>query len=416
MIVALGAAGQAGAAGFYIKETSITGLGRAFAGGVAAASDASTVWFNPAGISDLPRNEAIAGVSVLILDTELTNAGSLKSNGTTFQPISDSGAYNPYEPTPIPNLFVVMKDVQRGLSLGVGVTAPFGLANEYPETWFGRYDSIETHLKTINYSVVGAYDFGRVTIGGGVDYQTADATMSSMKNAVTQELYSELHGEAKTFGFNVGVLADLTPDTRVGMHYRSGFTHELEGTAVVRVGSSGGPQYDTYKAIADLRLPAMLSAGVSHRMTDRFTLLGDVTYYEWSTFDALKVYNASTGALKEDTAQNYQDTLSFGLGFDYAYSDALTFRAGAQYDPTPTRNGFRTSRTPDSDRLWVSGGLSVRLTDNVVLDAALSYVHAAPATLGLRRSATAGGTTTAIVQADIDSSTTIAAIGLRCDF
>ncbi|WP_246585415.1 outer membrane protein transport protein, partial [Thiorhodospira sibirica] len=37
------------AAGFYIQEQSVSGLGGAFAGDAALAADASKIFFNPAG-------------------------------------------------------------------------------------------------------------------------------------------------------------------------------------------------------------------------------------------------------------------------------------------------------------------------------------------------------------------------------
>jgi long-chain fatty acid transport protein len=419
-VLALGVAGQVEAAGFYIKEMSVTGLGRAFAGAPAAADDASTVWFNPAGMNSLPKNEAMAAVHILSPVAELTDTGSQKMlAGGAFQRLNDPNTYQPYEPTPIPNLFAVLRDVDRGLSLGMGVTAPFGLANDYPETWFGRFDSIKTELETVNYSLVAAFDVNRyITIGAGIDYQTVDVILTSMKNNNGTELHSKLEGDDGTFGFNVGLLAKITPDTHVGLTYRSGFTHNVEGTATLRNSSSSGSIVagTPYAATADLGLPALASFGIKHRMNDQVTVLGDVSYYKWSAFDAIKVYRVSDGALREDIIQNYKDTVSLSLGMDYALDEALTLRAGIQYDPTPSRDGYRTSRTPDGDRTWISGGLTYRFSDSVLVDAALTYIHIAESTINVNRSASAGGTTSAIVSADIDGSVVIGSVGLRYQF
>lgn len=45
------------ASGFAIIEQSVTGLGRAFAGSAAVAEDASTIFFNPAGLTYLKHSE-----------------------------------------------------------------------------------------------------------------------------------------------------------------------------------------------------------------------------------------------------------------------------------------------------------------------------------------------------------------------
>lgn len=412
-VLALCAAGQAEAAGFYIKEMSVTGLGRAFAGAPAAADDASTVWFNPAGMNSLSKNELMANIHIISPVADLSDTGSTKSGVL----LNDPNTYQPYEPTPIPNLFGVLRDVDRGLSLGLGITAPFGLANDYPETWFGRFDSIKTDLKTVNYSLVAAVDVNRhVTVGAGIDYQTVDVTLTSMKNSSGTELHSKLEGDDGTFGFNIGLLAKITPDTQAGLTYRTGFTHHVEGTATARFGSSSGAMQSQYAATADLGLPALASVGIKHRLSDQFTLLGDVSYYKWSAFDAIKVFRVSDGALREDITQNYQDTVSLSLGMDYVLDDALTLRAGVQYDPTPTRNGYRTSRTPDGDRTWISGGLTYRFSDAVVVDAALTYIHIADSTINVERSPLAGAATSATVNANVEGSVVIGAVGLRYRF
>lgn len=49
------------AAGFYIQEQGASGLGRAYAGEAAIASDASTIYFNPAGMTRLESDEVQVG-------------------------------------------------------------------------------------------------------------------------------------------------------------------------------------------------------------------------------------------------------------------------------------------------------------------------------------------------------------------
>ena len=72
----LGGAQPADTAGFYIKEQSVTGLGRAFAGKVAVSEDAGTIFFNPAGMTRLQGPEATAGVHLLVPRADLENRGS----------------------------------------------------------------------------------------------------------------------------------------------------------------------------------------------------------------------------------------------------------------------------------------------------------------------------------------------------
>ena len=47
------------AAGFALIENSASGQGNAYAGAAAVAEDASTVWFNPAGMMKLSGNQMV---------------------------------------------------------------------------------------------------------------------------------------------------------------------------------------------------------------------------------------------------------------------------------------------------------------------------------------------------------------------
>ena len=50
---------QTFSAAFGVAENSALGLGNAFAGGAASAEDASTVWYNPAGMTRIKGNQLV---------------------------------------------------------------------------------------------------------------------------------------------------------------------------------------------------------------------------------------------------------------------------------------------------------------------------------------------------------------------
>ncbi len=57
-----GYGGAVSAAGFALIEQSASGVGNAFAGGSASAEDASTIFYNPAGMTHLPGRQVVLGV------------------------------------------------------------------------------------------------------------------------------------------------------------------------------------------------------------------------------------------------------------------------------------------------------------------------------------------------------------------
>jgi len=70
---------SAQAAGFYMQESSVSSLGTAFADSVSSIEDASTIWFNPAGMTDLDGQQLQAGVNLLTPQSTLTDTGSTLS-------------------------------------------------------------------------------------------------------------------------------------------------------------------------------------------------------------------------------------------------------------------------------------------------------------------------------------------------
>ena len=69
-------ASVANAGGFALIEHGASGLGNAYAGAAAVSTDTSTVWFNPAGMSQLEDREVAAALHILTADTTFTDEGS----------------------------------------------------------------------------------------------------------------------------------------------------------------------------------------------------------------------------------------------------------------------------------------------------------------------------------------------------
>ena len=382
----LAGAQPADAAGFYIKEQSVTGLGRAFAGESAISEDASTIFFNPAGMTRLQGPEASAGVHLLVPRADLENRGSTSTArtaiGAVTRPIGGGDGGNPYDPTPVPNAYFAYPLMDRDLWVGLGVSAPFGLANKYNADWFGRYDSIETELLTINIAPSVAYKvLDWVSIGGGIDIQYADAKLT---NAIfagpAGDVISNLEGNDWSVGYNVGVLFEPLPTTRIGVHYRSRIDHTLDGDVKL---NRTGASLSNLPGTADLDLPDIIAVGFTHDVTPDLTLMAEYNWYGWSSFKEIRVKRS--GLADQVVTQNYDDTFSVAVGAQYKLNEAWTVRSGFQYDETPTVNGFRSTRTPDGDRYWLSAGLSYDVSDNFTVDVAYTHVFIDDADIDTRQ-------------------------------
>src|SRR5262252_10565637 len=86
------ASAPAWAAFFQIAEQSASGVGNAFAGGAAIAEDASTVWYNPAGMTRLDHPQLILGASYLDINIKTNSATATSVLGA---PIGGGTGKNP---------------------------------------------------------------------------------------------------------------------------------------------------------------------------------------------------------------------------------------------------------------------------------------------------------------------------------
>jgi len=400
--ILVGGATAAKAAGFYIQEQSIKGLGSAFAGSVTSIEDASTIYFNPAGMTKLDGMQINTGVNLLIPRSDLEDTGST----LLAAPIGGNNGGNPYEPTPVPNFYAAYP-LESDIWLGFGVSAPFGLANDYHDGWFGRYDSTETKLTTIDVSPTVAWKAAEwLSIGGGLNFQYADAELKSAVFAGTEGT-SKLTGKDLTMGYNVGFQLKPLEDTEIGVHYRSSIHHDLDGR--IQVSGSGGADFNI-KGGAELNLPDIATFGIAQNFMDKWRVMGQATWFGWNNFQEIRA-KSDAGATISNTTQNYQATWAFAVGLEYDWKEDWTLRAGYQHDSTPTTDEYRTSRTPDGDRNWFSVGATHTLAPNLDLDLAATYINIADETIGVTRN---GGA--AVVNANTDGSVGIVALGLTYKF
>ena len=409
LTLALCGAQNAQAGGFYIQEQSVSGLGTAYAGAVADTPDASTIYFNPAGMADLKSAEVSVGTQLISPNAKFDNTNSTVSSapgtggGTVTLSGNDGG--DPFDWAAIPNAYIAVQiSTERKIWAGIGVTAPFGLANEYDEGFFGRYDSTENELMTINVAPSVAYGVTDwLSVGAGVDIQYADATL---KNAIPSPITAggpvvatdgeaDLSGDDTTIGFNAGVIIKPDERVRIGLHYRQGISHTLEGELVTRVPSDvpgvGGNIIRTDGA-AELDLPNIATAGVSFQATNKLKLLFGLNWYEWSNFNDIPVQLAD-GTFTQ-SLQNYKNTLGVAAGVRYQLNERLLLKAGVQFDPTPTVDSFRSTRIPDGDRTWISGGASYDINDKWSVDVAATYIDVGEEDIDLTHTVDIGAAST----------------------
>jgi long-chain fatty acid transport protein len=347
-------AGWAG--GFGIGTQSGSGTGNAFAGGAAAAEDASVAWSNPAGMTALPGGTHITtALHVLKPSFKFQNSGStgIFANAGTGDG-GDGGGW-----AAVPNGFIVSR-ITPSLSLGFAVNAPFGLKTEYDNGWRGQLLALKSEIKTFNFNPSIAYKVSdNFSIGVGLSAQRILAELTNA-NLPPAGGTAKLSASDWGWGWNVGLTFLPTNDTRIGFHYRSAIEYTLDGTATFSApaaAAAGSPVQ------AALKVPDSFSLSFLTRMNDKWDIMGDYTYTGWSSVQQLVVRRS--GAVAPGTTFTtlpffWEDTVRLGMGLNYRMNSQTKLRFGAAYDRTPTNNLTRSPRLPDESRTWVALGVQYK--------------------------------------------------------
>lgn len=370
------------AAAFQLMEQNASGLGVSYAGSAASAENASTIFFNPAGMALLPGRQLSLGISAVGPNYRFRNQGSYAGPGLNGSDGGNAGSW-----AALPNAYLSWQ-VTPQWHLGLGISSPFGLATKYEDPdWIGRFHALKTEIRTVNINPALAYRLNdKVALGLGVNYQRVDAEMSNQSALGL----SRLKGDNGSWGWNAGALFTLSPAMRIGLAYRSAIAHTIQGTQTLGSAVS-------LPASARLKLPDSLTLSVWQQVSDRWEAMGDLSYTRWNTLDRLNVVTP-LGVAVEPFA--YKNSWRIAWGAAYQYTPDWKLKFGIAYDRTPITTLTRSARVPDNNRLWLSLGAQWKPGRDSVIDLGYAYLYVKDPAIHHVKSLTPVGTAALIGQYD----------------
>lgn len=348
--------GGAIASGFALLEQNASGMGNAYAGAAAVAEDASTIYFNPAGLSRLSGKQVVVAAHAIRPSVKFSGTGLA---GTDMGGDAGSLAY-------VPNGYFAM-EVNQDVRVGLGVYVPFGLQTEYTSTWVGRAHAIKSKIETINLNPSLSYRLNdSISLGAGLNYQRIRGILTS--NVDPTPSISTLSGSDGAWGYNLGALISVVPQTRIGLAYRSGIKYDIRGQASLTapLAALSGP------ASLSLKMPASFSAGMFHQIDNEWDVMADAAWTGWGTFKELRVLDAA-GAVIQLVPENWRDTWRLAAGGNFHHNGQWTSRIGVSYEQTPVPDAFRTARIPDENSRGIAFGVQYRPDRYSSFD--LGYTH-----------------------------------------
>jgi len=367
--------GQALAGGFYLQEQSVRATGRAFSG-ESADQGAASLWWNPAAIAGISGIDGHFGISVIRPSGDVSDQGTLIVRpGQAPEPVGgDSTASDPIDDGYLPTGAIAW-GITPKLAIGLAATAPYSLTTNYEANSWARYTADKTRVRTYDLQPSIAYMATEsLSIGAGLNIEYTDATLSNYLPNLSSALpdgHQSLDGDGWDLGWSLGAQYRAGA-LSLGAAYKSAVKHHLDGTLettglVSPIDSLNG----TLSTSASFSTPWQASLGARYAANTALTLNAQVVRTGWSEFDTIDLGAPLDTAIPE----HYRDTWSYAVGADYVVSPKWTVRAGIQRDQTPTRDGERDARVPDSNRWNFAGGASYALTPSFTLDGAVTYVQ-----------------------------------------
>ena len=365
------------AASFQLIEQSAYHLGSGCAGTAAEANDASAAYFNSSALmfSKSDKMWAISGIGIFPQSYLSLNSSQANRNLPNSQPLAISKIRlkgNAF----IPQIHYTQRiNEQFGFSLSLN--SPFGLKTIYPSDSSARYMATRSELITFNVSPSLAYKFNEwAAIGFGLDvlYAKAQLDVNTGFNIPDTDGYQKNQTDGVGLGGHFSYFINIK-DTRLGFNYRSPIRLKTQGKS-----ESLSPRpvsnYTTQGLKETITLPESVTFSVSQVLDEKWTVLGDFQWTQWSRFkDLILKYGNGTESI---THENYKNTCRLAFGSLYQYNSNWIFKGGVAFDKSPAQNATRTARIPDSDRTWVSMGLHYTISSNLSLSLGIAHLFFKP--------------------------------------
>lgn len=368
------------AASFQILEQSPAQLGKAFAGTASDVQDATTVFFNPAAMTQVDGNMISGGLNIIRAGSEFQDEGS-NTNGRPGE--TEEVAF-------VPNLYAVTR-LNNQWSLGLGINAPYGLSSSYDSDWYGRYLATDSDLQVLNVNATAAYQLNQQwSFGAGINYQRTEVTLENSVDStfgaapnIATDSYVEIEGDDTDFVIDLSAYWQPSEQMAFGLVWRQGGSFNLSGRAdftlseaclevITGCAASLGALEGNIAASVDL--PDTLTLSGSYQLDPNWEIHADIARTDWSSISVVDVVNTEIGATLDRLELRYDDTTRVSLGATYTSEGPWQWRFGVALDDAPQTNPvFVTPRIPDADRVWLSGGFNYQWSQTLSFD--VGYAH-----------------------------------------
>jgi long-chain fatty acid transport protein len=335
------------------QDAFATARGEAF---VATADNASAIYYNPAGITQLDGNNLRSGIYGIYADTDYRPPSTNGNAGNTYHDIDHFAA--------VPQMFLTHTFDQLPLGVGLGIYAPFGGKMNWPEDTGFRSVATRGSLTYLTINPVIAYQILpslSVGVGAMFNYGKIDSEQGLALFQAPFANYFLFKGQGWGFGYNAGIRWQPLDQISFGATFRSlshinmqGYT-ELEQEPVVQ------PQQ--LPAQSSYTFPLTTVVGMSYRPTPKWNLEFDADYTDWSSFGTVNIWQGTVPfPTSQILNQNIPVTLKWRPSWVYEFGATRYFESGWQvsagyvFNRNSVPDTYYSPLAADMDRYFLSTG------------------------------------------------------------
>jgi long-chain fatty acid transport protein len=332
----LGAATGAFALGFRNPDQSAraTGQGEAF---VAQADDASAIYYNPGGLTQLRGTQLTSGAYVTFRDWQFK--GDVARDGITA-------------PAFLPHFYGATDLGLEQWRFGLGFNIPFGNSVDWGDHGPLRYMVTQASLAVYNIEPTVAYKINdHLSIGVGLNIYDGTTSLKNYQFLPTGHLHFE--GDGMAVGATVGALWKINEQHSLGLVYRSPFEIDFVGSIELT------PVAGKTDAKSTIKFPQSIAAGYAYRPVKQLKLEVDVEWTNWNPLNTVSVVVPANKMLNGKTGVefNWKDSFFYEFGAQYDFNETWAVRAGYIFSENTVPNSTFSPNLPDSNRHVFSVGL-----------------------------------------------------------
>jgi long-chain fatty acid transport protein len=353
------------AGGLSLYEQGTPGVGLGSAGEPARAQDPSTLFSNPAGMTNLEGSQLLLGAQPLYGEGYFDRSEDTSVDG------SSSGNIVGFVPG---SSFFYTREISEDLRFGFGTFSYFGLPLDFDNEWSGRYYSQDSTLLGLTAMPALAYKVNdMISVGAGLNAMYGMLKQQMAINTFgpdSEDGKFELEDGDWGFGGNAGVMVNFSEKTRVGLRYISQVDLDFEDRPSVD-GLRPVPStvFDgSRKLDLGVTVPTDLMLGLYHELDEKWAVLASSGWQDWSKFGRVDVdiygENASGGTTVEIPTK---DTWHVGTGLQYKATPEWLLSTGVSYDSSMIDDNDRTVSMPIGSIWRLGAGAQYAFSEKLTL-------------------------------------------------